>query len=96
MRRKSAGTLKPTEWTLCLLRIMFDKHHVLWNILLMELTFTNRTAELKELESAATLGGLLVVFGRRRVGKTRLLAHWLKPRHGLYSQAIEGAKEIQL
>ena len=75
---------------------MFDKHHVLWNILLMELTFTNRTAELKELESAATAGGLLVVFGRRRVGKTRLLAHWLKPRHGLYSQAIEGAKEIQL
>ena len=82
--------------TLCLLSIMFDKHHVLWNILLMELTFTNRTAELKELESAATAGGLLVVFGRRRVGKTRLLAHWLKPRHGLYSQAIEGAKEIQL
>ena len=62
----------------------------------MELSFTNRTAELKELESAATAGGLLVVFGRRRVGKTRLLAHWLKPRKGLYSQAIEGSKEIQL
>ena len=62
----------------------------------MELTFTNRTAELNELEAAATAGGLLVVFGRRRVGKTRLLAHWLKPRHGLYSQAIEGAKETQL
>jgi hypothetical protein len=62
----------------------------------MELTFTNRIAELKELESATTAGGLLVVFGRRRVGKTRLLAHWLKPRHGLYSQAIEGAKETQV
>jgi AAA+ ATPase superfamily predicted ATPase len=62
----------------------------------MELSFTNRTAELKELESAATAGGLLVVFGRRRVGKTRLLAHWLKPRKGLYTQAIEGSKEIQL
>ena len=62
----------------------------------MELSFTNRTAELKELESATTAGGLLVVFGRRRVGKTRLLAHWLKPRKGLYSQAIEGSKEIQL
>jgi hypothetical protein len=62
----------------------------------MELSFTNRSAELKELESAATAGGLLVVFGRRRVGKTRLLAHWLKPRKGLYTQAIEGSKEIQL
>jgi len=60
------------------------------------LNFTNRVAELKELDSAAKAGGLLVVFGRRRVGKTRLLAHWLALREGLYSQAIEGAKEIQL
>jgi len=62
----------------------------------MNLEFTNRAAELKELEAAANSGGLLVVFGRRRVGKTRLLVHWLEPRGGLYSQAIEGAKEIQL
>jgi AAA+ ATPase superfamily predicted ATPase len=39
----------------------------------MELPFTNRTDELKELDAAAKAGGLLVVFGRRRVGKTRLL-----------------------
>ena len=62
----------------------------------MHLEFTNRIAELKELEATAKAGGLLVLFGRRRVGKTRLLAHWLGPRDGLYSQAIEGAKEIQL
>lgn len=62
----------------------------------MHLEFANRTAEWEELESAAKAGGLLVVFGRRRVGKTRLLTHWLDPRAGLYSQAIEGAKEIQL
>ncbi len=62
----------------------------------MVLEFTNRTAELKELDGAAKAGGMLVVFGRRRVGKTRLLVHWLEPRNGLYSQAIEGAKEIQL
>ena len=62
----------------------------------MELSFTNRSAELKELQSAVNSGGLLVVFGRRRVGKTRLLAHWLRPHSGLYSQAIEGAKETQL
>ena len=62
----------------------------------MELGFTNRAAELKELDAAVTAGGLLVMFGRRRVGKTRLLAHWLKPRQGLYSQAIEAGKETQL
>ena len=75
---------------------MFDRHRAVQDVLPMELTFTNRTAELKELDAAATGSGLLVVFGRRRVGKTRLLAHWLKPRHGLYSQAIEAAKETQL
>jgi AAA+ ATPase superfamily predicted ATPase len=62
----------------------------------MELPFTNRTDELKELEAAAKAGGLLVVFGRRRVGKTRLLTHWLKPKQGLYSQAIEAAIPIQV
>lgn len=62
----------------------------------MELPFTNRTDELKELDAAAKAGGLLVVFGRRRVGKTRLLTHWLKPANGLYSQAIEAARAIQV
>ena len=62
----------------------------------MELPFTNRTQELKELAAAAKAGGLLVIFGRRRVGKTRLLTHWLKPQNGLYSQAIEAASGIQI
>ena len=62
----------------------------------MELLFTNRADELRELDAAAKAGGLLVVFGRRRVGKTRLLTHWLKPRNGLYSQAIEAAAAIQI
>ena len=62
----------------------------------MELPFTNRTDELKELDAAAKAGGLLVVFGRRRVGKTRLLTHWLEPANGLYSQAIEAARAIQV
>jgi uncharacterized protein len=62
----------------------------------MQLSFVNRKAELKELDQAAAAGGLLVFFGRRRVGKTRLLAHWLSRRHGLYSQAIESSLEIQL
>ena len=62
----------------------------------MKLEFTNRVNELRELDSAEKHGGLLVVFGRRRVGKTRLLAHWIEPKHGLYSQAIEGARDIQI
>ena len=62
----------------------------------MELPFTNRVDELSELDAAAKAGGLLVVFGRRRVGKTRLLTHWLKPQNGLYSQVIEAAPGIQI
>ena len=58
--------------------------------------FVNRDAELRELDAAAKRGGLLVVFGRRRVGKTRLLRQWLQPRDGLYSQAIEAQRDLQL
>jgi uncharacterized protein len=62
----------------------------------MELSFVNRKAELKELDAAAATGGMLVFFGRRRVGKTRLLAHWLARHGGFYSQAIESTADIQL
>ena len=62
----------------------------------MRLDFVNREAELRELEAAANRGGLLVVYGRRRVGKTRLLGHWLQAREGLYSQAIEAPRELQI
>lgn len=62
----------------------------------MELDFVNRTEELSQLDEHARAGGLLVLFGRRRVGKTRLLTHWLRRHSGLYSQAIEASKEQQL
>ena len=62
----------------------------------MSLDFVNRTEELRELDAHARAGGLLVVFGRRRVGKTRLLRRWLERHEGLYSQAIEASKEQQL
>lgn len=62
----------------------------------MELDFVNRAEELRLLDDHAAEGGLLVVFGRRRVGKTRLLTHWLRRRQGLYSQAIEASKEQQV
>lgn len=58
--------------------------------------FVNRDAELRELDAAGRQGGLLVVFGRRRVGKTRLLRQWLQARGGLYSQAIEAQRDLQI
>ncbi|MBM3883248.1 MAG: ATP-binding protein [Verrucomicrobia bacterium] len=62
----------------------------------LELNFSNRQQELRELDEAAAHGGLTVLYGRRRVGKTRLLTEWLELRQGLYSQAIEGAPSLQL
>jgi uncharacterized protein len=62
----------------------------------MHMAFANRSAEWRELDAAAKHGGLLVVFGRRRVGKTRLLRQWLQTRAGLYSQAIEAQRDLQI
>jgi AAA+ ATPase superfamily predicted ATPase len=38
--------------------------------------FLNRTAELAALAALDRAGGLAVVWGRRRIGKTRLLLEW--------------------
>lgn len=62
----------------------------------MTLDFVNREAELRELDAATTKGGLLAVYGRRRVGKTRLLVEWLGRKGGWYSQAIEGPVDMQV
>jgi hypothetical protein len=62
----------------------------------MELDFVNRDAELRELDLAARKGGLLVVFGRRRAGKTRMLRQWLAKKDGLYTQAIEAQVDQQV
>jgi hypothetical protein len=66
------------------------------NLQAVNMEFVNREAELHELDAAAKHGGLLVVYGRRRVGKTRLLRHWLDARGGLYSQAIEAQRDMQI
>lgn len=62
----------------------------------MPIPFINREREFKELDSLAKKAGLVVVFGRRRVGKSRLLTQWLKPQNGLYTQAIESDAATQL
>jgi AAA+ ATPase superfamily predicted ATPase len=62
----------------------------------MNLPFVDRDPELRELNAAARKGGLLVVYGRRRVGKTRLLGRWLRDHGGWYSQAIEAPCDLQI
>jgi uncharacterized protein len=48
------------------------------------------------LDAAAKRGGLLVMYGQRRVGKTRVLRPWLQTRAGYYSQAIEARGDLQI
>ena len=62
----------------------------------VKLAFVNRGTGLGALDEAARRGGLLVVFGRRRVGKTRLLRHWMERGGGMFSQALEGPVEMQV
>jgi AAA+ ATPase superfamily predicted ATPase len=62
----------------------------------MASTFVNREKEWKALEHAFAAGGLAVIYGRRRVGKTRLLVQWLAKNRGLYAQAIEGHPLLQM
>ena len=45
--------------------------------------------------AASREGGLVVVYGRRRVGKTRLLLEWVKKQGGLYTVADQSAAELQ-
>ncbi len=59
--------------------------------------FLNRLAEMDRLERLMGLpeGGLAVVYGRRRIGKTRLLLEWSQRHGGLYTVADQSAAEIQ-
>jgi uncharacterized protein len=59
--------------------------------------FLNRTAEMERLERLASRegGGLAVVYGRRRIGKTRLLLEWSRRHGGLYTVADQSSGEVQ-
>jgi AAA+ ATPase superfamily predicted ATPase len=56
----------------------------------------NRKLELEALAKLEEKPGLVVVFGRRRHGKTRFLREWLNQNGGHYAQAIEGSGHLQL
>ncbi len=49
--------------------------------------FVDHDEEQALLKRYAELDGLLVVLGRRRIGKTALLSRWIDKVDGLYTQA---------
>ncbi|MCC6900680.1 MAG: ATP-binding protein [Polyangiaceae bacterium] len=59
--------------------------------------FINRSTELERLSALChrRQGGLAVVYGRRRIGKTRLLLEWVEQHGGLYTVADLSAAAIQ-
>jgi hypothetical protein len=59
--------------------------------------FIDRKEELDRLDRLAESadGGLAVLYGRRRIGKTRLLLEWSRRQDGLYTVADQSAPEIQ-
>ena len=61
----------------------------------MHMKFLDRTSELNRLGALSRSGGLAVVTGRRRVGKTRLLVEWVEKTKGLYFVADQSSAEVQ-
>jgi AAA+ ATPase superfamily predicted ATPase len=58
-------------------------------------SFWNREAELEALGKLDGSGGLAVVWGRRRIGKTRLLLEWCERAGGVYTVADQSAPDLQ-
>lgn len=58
--------------------------------------FLDRADELRRLDALlAHPGAFAVLWGRRRVGKTRLLVEWSRRRDGLYAAAEPSAPAVQ-
>lgn len=59
--------------------------------------FLDRKDEMRRLDGIASRGrgGLVVLVGRRRIGKTRILVEWSRQAGGLYTVADESAPDVQ-
>lgn len=57
--------------------------------------FLNRDAEIDRLDRALRPGALAAIWGRRRVGKSRLLTEWSRRRDGLYTVADQSSPPMQ-
>jgi len=57
--------------------------------------FWNRREELDALDALDPSGGLAVVWGRRRIGKTRLLLEWSERAGGVYTVADQSPPHMQ-
>ena len=57
--------------------------------------FLNRQAELHRLDNALRPAAFAVIWGRRRVGKSRLLIEWARRHGGLYTVADQSAPSVQ-
>ena len=58
--------------------------------------FLNRRDEMRRLDGALSrTGAFAVVWGRRRIGKSRLLVEWCRRRGGLYTVADQSAPPVQ-
>ena len=65
------------------------------NIIVISIMFWNRKAELSALRELDRGGGLAVVWGRRRIGKTRLLLEWSERAGGVYTVADQSALQVR-
>ena len=68
---------------------------IIFFIIIMK--FINRKRELQRLDQVveSKKGGLIVIWGRRRLGKTRLLLEWSQRHKGIYSVADASAPPVQ-
>ena len=59
--------------------------------------FIDRQEELQRLNGLMSRKGfgLAIVYGRRRIGKTRLLLEWIHKHKGLYMVADQSSAEVQ-
>ena len=59
--------------------------------------FLDRKKEMDRLNKSLKFneGNLIVIWGRRRIGKTRLLIEWIQKNNGLYWTADESSSAVQ-